>query len=199
MMKEELERPVPKGERVAHMGSRQRHRLLLGLALLSGAALMLEVSVARVQAAVLGPEIGYPLWAIALVSCGLGVLVSAVVPALVRPEGLLRRLGHLSAAISATSVASVIYLVYLSGSRPGGRFYLALAGPSDLAGTLVWASVLALGSLPFALIGVAMRSPGRSAPRPATRRGSAWRTRSGARSAASPPSPRCVAAGRGRS
>ena len=163
------------------MGGRRRGRLLAGVALLSGSAVMLEVSLGRVHAAVLGVEVGYSLWIVALLTAALGAAATAVVPGLATPEGALRRLAHLASAAAGTAVAAVVYLAYLSATKPGSRFFLPLDGPVDAHDKVVWATLLLSGAVPFALLGVAagtalgaLRGPGGpEAPRP-SRAGSAF-------------------------
>ena len=137
------------------MGGRRRGRLLAGVALLSGSAVMLEVSLGRVHAAVLGVEVGYSLWIVALLTAALGAAATAVVPGLATPEGALRRLAHLASAAAGTAVAAVVYLAYLSATKPGSRFFLPLDGPVDAHDKVVWATLLLSGAVPFALLGVA--------------------------------------------
>ena len=79
----------------------QRHGLLLGLGLLSFAVVAFQIVASRVFAALLGPHLALPSFAVMLLGGAVGAALACVAPSLARPPRLFSRLAYLGCASSA--------------------------------------------------------------------------------------------------
>ncbi|WP_437910682.1 hypothetical protein WME95_23465 [Sorangium sp. So ce327] len=123
----------------------QRSGLFSGVAALACASVLLEISLARIYAALFGEIHAFLALSLSLVGAGVGGALLYVVPSLARPPALFARMATLAALASGATLAAVILLAHrepLSVPAPGSLPWLALC--------------YAASTVPFALAGLAL-------------------------------------------
>ncbi|WP_437994444.1 hypothetical protein [Sorangium sp. So ce145] len=123
----------------------QRSGLFSGVAALACASVLLEISLARIYAALFGEIHAFLAVSLSLVGAGVGGALLYVVPSLARPPALFARMATLAALASGATLAAVILLAHrepLSVPAPGSLPWLALC--------------YAASTVPFALAGLAL-------------------------------------------
>ncbi|WP_437842167.1 hypothetical protein [Sorangium sp. So ce1153] len=119
----------------------QRSGLFSGVAALACATVLLEISLARIHAAMFGEPHAFVTLALSLVGAGVGGALLYLAPSLVCPPALFARMAALSSLSSGATLAAVILLAQ-RGPAPGSLPWLAL--------------VYAACTVPFALAGLAL-------------------------------------------
>lgn len=123
----------------------QRSGLFSGVAALACASVLLEISLARIYAALFGEAHAFLALSLSLVGAGVGGALLYVVPSLARPPSLFARMATLASLASGATLAAVILLAHrepLSVPAPGSLPWLALC--------------YAASTVPFALAGLAL-------------------------------------------
>ncbi|WP_437594498.1 hypothetical protein [Sorangium sp. So ce1000] len=123
----------------------QRSGLFSGVAALACATVLLEISLARIYAALFGEAHAFLAFSLSLVGAGVGGALLYVVPSLARPPALFARLATFASLASGATLATVILLAHrepLSVPAPGSLPWLALC--------------YAASTVPFALGGLAL-------------------------------------------
>ncbi|WP_437539269.1 hypothetical protein WME79_23680 [Sorangium sp. So ce726] len=123
----------------------QRSGLFSGVAALACASVLLEISLARIYAALFGEVHAFLVLSLSLVGAGMGGALLYVFPSLARPPALFARMAILAALASGATLAAVILLAHrepLSVPAPGSLPWLALC--------------YAASTVPFALAGLAL-------------------------------------------
>lgn len=123
----------------------QRSGLFSGVAALACASVLLEISLARIYAALFGEAHAFLALSLSLVGAGVGGALLYVVPSLARPPALFARMAILASLASGATLAAVILLAHrepLSVPAPGSLPWLALC--------------YAASTVPFALAGLAL-------------------------------------------
>ncbi|WP_437901292.1 hypothetical protein [Sorangium sp. So ce124] len=132
----------------------QRSGLFSGVAALACASVLLEISLARIYAALFGEAHAFLALSLSLVGAGVGGALLYVVPSLARPPALFARMAILASLASGATLAAVILLAHrepLSVPAPGSLPWLALC--------------YAVSTVPFALAGLALAAAIRHAAR----------------------------------
>jgi hypothetical protein len=140
------------------MRFRQRLGLRVGLAILTAAAVLLEIALHRIHTALFGHHLALAALPLALLGAGAGGVALGLAPGLCRPRALLARLGYLGALAAAATLASLLIILHL---KPAD--VLDGAGPTRLA-ALALASALPFfftGLAAFAILRHAARDVGR--------------------------------------
>ncbi|WP_437922600.1 hypothetical protein WMF37_26555 [Sorangium sp. So ce291] len=119
----------------------QRSGLFSGVAALACATVLLEISLARIHAAMFGEPHAFVTLALSLVGAGVGGALLYLAPSLVCPPALFARMAALSSLSSGATLAAIILLAQ-RGPAPGSLPWLAL--------------VYAACTVPFALAGLAL-------------------------------------------
>ncbi|WP_437496351.1 hypothetical protein [Sorangium sp. So ce1099] len=119
----------------------QRSGLFSGVAALACATVLLEISLARIHAAMFGEPHAFVTLSLSLVGAGVGGALLYVAPSLVRPPALFARMAALSSLSSGATLAAIILLAQ-RGPAPGSLPWLAL--------------VYAACTVPFTLAGLAL-------------------------------------------
>ncbi len=136
------------------MGLSPRAGLFGGIALLSAAALLLQIVLTRIFSALFGHHLAFLAVSLSLFGLGLGGALLAALPRLARPPLLLGRLSVLACLASITSIASILFLLR---QKPITTF-----SPVDLGRALLLYAVMAL---PFTFVGVTVAAAIRHASR----------------------------------
>lgn len=132
----------------------QRQCLFAGVAILSFATVVLQITLTRLYSALFGNSMAFLAISLSLFGIGLGGVVLSVAPGLASPPRLFARLAYLSGAASLTTVVSSIYVL---------RAKPVTALDVDNLGRLV--ALYAVSALPFALVGVVIAAALRHAAR----------------------------------
>ncbi|MGK3962442.1 hypothetical protein WMF38_56210 [Sorangium sp. So ce118] len=119
----------------------QRSGLFSGVAALACATVLLEISLARIHAAMFGEPHAFVTLSLSLVGAGVGGALLYLAPSLVRPPALFARMAALSSLSSGATLAAIILLAQ-RGPAPGSLPWLAL--------------IYAACTVPFALAGLAL-------------------------------------------
>ncbi|WP_437617453.1 hypothetical protein [Sorangium sp. So ce1151] len=119
----------------------QRSGLFSGVAALACATVLLEISLARINAAMFGEPHAFVTLSLSLVGAGVGGALLYLAPSLVCPPALFARMAALSSLSSGATLAAIILLAQ-RGPAPGSLPWLAL--------------VYAACTVPFALAGLAL-------------------------------------------
>ncbi|WP_437283094.1 hypothetical protein WME90_21705 [Sorangium sp. So ce375] len=132
----------------------QRSGLFSGVAALACATVLLEISLARIYAALFGEVHAFLALSLSLVGAGVGGALLYVVPSLARPPALFARMATLASLASGATLATVILLAH--------REPLPVPAP----GSLPWLALCyAASTVPFALGGLALAAAIRHAAR----------------------------------
>ncbi|MEJ7735380.1 MAG: hypothetical protein WKG00_40115 [Polyangiaceae bacterium] len=132
----------------------QRQCLFAGVAILSFATVVLQITLTRLYSALFGNSMAFLAISLSLFGIGLGGVVLSVAPGLASPPRLFARLAYLSGIAALTTVVSSIYVLR---ARPVTALDL------DNLGRLVL--LYAVSSLPFAFVGVVIAAALRHAAR----------------------------------
>jgi hypothetical protein len=132
----------------------QRQCLFAGVAILSFATVVLQITLTRLYSALFGNSMAFLAISLSLFGIGLGGVILSVAPSLASPPRLFARLSYLSGAAALTAVVSSIYVL---------RAKPVTALDFDNLGRLVL--LYAVSSLPFALVGVVIAAALRHAAR----------------------------------
>jgi hypothetical protein len=89
----------------------QKQSLFGGIAVWSASALVLEIALTRLYSALYGYHLAFLAVSLSLFGLGVGGVLQYVVPSLVRPPALFRRLAYFAGAAASTMVAALLYLV----------------------------------------------------------------------------------------
>jgi hypothetical protein len=95
------------------MRLRQRLGLRAGIAILTAAAVLLEIALHRVYAALFGQHLALAVLPLALLGAGAGGVVLYLAPSIARPPALLARLGYLAALTAAGTLAALLIIVHV--------------------------------------------------------------------------------------
>ncbi|AUX43769.1 hypothetical protein SOCE26_052240 [Sorangium cellulosum] len=123
----------------------QRSGLFSGIAALACATVLLEITLARIYAALLGEPYALLAVTLSLVGAGASGVLLYLAPSLARPPALLARMAAFSALASGATLAAIIVVAQRgpsSGTEPASLASLAL--------------VYAASTAPFALSGLAL-------------------------------------------
>ena len=123
----------------------QRQGLFGGVAILSFATLVLQITLTRLYSALFGNHLAFLAISLSLFGIGLGGVLLYMVPALARPPALWSRLSQLSAITAMVTVVAVVFVVK---SKPVET--LDTSSLARLTGLYL------LSSAPFVLVGIAV-------------------------------------------
>ncbi|RLB60697.1 MAG: hypothetical protein DRI90_13115 [Deltaproteobacteria bacterium] len=121
----------------------QRPGLFAGVALVTGATIILQIALTRLYSALLGHHLAFLAISLSLFGVGLGGVLLYVIPALARPPRLFARLALLSGAMALSAAFAMHHLVQ---SKPIVKLDLSVLG--QLSATYL------ITSLPFVFSGL---------------------------------------------